>query len=48
MTLIADITFLDVILTLATLAVAERLMVRYLPDALVGPNGLLLTTADAE
>ena len=44
MSLFADVTFMEISLTLITLAVAERLMVRYLPDSLVGPEGLLLRT----
>ena len=44
MQLFADISFMEICLTLVTLAVAERLMVRYLPESLVGPNGLLLKT----
>lgn len=42
MSLLADISFMDVTMALVTLAVIERLMVRYLPETLVGPEGLLL------
>ena len=45
MSLFADVTFMEICLTLVTLAVAERVVLPYLPDSLVGPNGLLLKTA---
>jgi hypothetical protein len=44
MFLIENISFLDVCLTLITLAVAERAIVRYLPEDIVGPDGWLLKT----
>lgn len=44
MTFLADVSFMEICLTLMTLAVAERLVVPYLPDSLVGPEGLLLKT----
>lgn len=44
MSLIENITFLDVCVTLVTLAVVERLVVQYLPENVVGPNGWLLKT----
>ena len=45
MQIFADITFMDICLTLVTLAVAERLVVRHLPESLVGPEGLLIKTS---
>lgn len=48
MSLLADITFIEVALSLVTLAVIERLMVRYLPETLVGPDGLLLVRETAD
>ena len=47
MSLFAEITFMEISLTLVILAVAERLMLRYLPDTLVGPQGLLIRTKSA-
>ncbi len=45
MSLFADVSFMEICLTLVTLAVAERVVLPYLPKSLVGPNGLLLKTA---
>ena len=44
MTLFSDVTFMEICLTLVTLAVAERAILPLLPDHLVGPEGLLLKT----
>ncbi|SEV98891.1 hypothetical protein SAMN04488515_0537 [Cognatiyoonia koreensis] len=44
MLFIENISFLDVCLALVTLAVAERLVVQYLPEDMVGPEGWLLKT----
>ena len=44
MTFLTDITFLDACLALLTVAVIERAVLRYLPETLVGPDGLLLRT----
>lgn len=44
MLFIENISFLDVCLALVTIAVAERLVVQYLPEDMVGPNGWLLKT----
>lgn len=44
MSIFADVTFMEICLSLLTLAVAERCVVPFLPDSLVGPNGLLLKT----
>ena len=44
MTFLFDITFLDVCLTLLTVALIERAVLRYLPETLVGPEGMLLRT----
>lgn len=46
MSFFADITFMQICLSLVTVAVAERLIVRYLPETLVGPEGLLIKTSD--
>ena len=47
MSILADITFREICLTLVTLAVLERAVIRYLPEYLVGPEGLLLRTRSA-
>lgn len=44
MLFIENISFLDVCLALVTIAVAERLVVQYMPEDMVGPNGWLLKT----
>lgn len=44
MLIIENISFLNVCLALVTLAVAERLIVQYLPEDVVGPDGWLLKT----
>ena len=44
MLFIENISFLDVCLALVTVAVAERVIVQYLPEDVVGPNGWLLKT----
>ena len=45
MTLFTDITFAQVCLAVIAVAVAERTIMPYLPQTLVGPNGLLLKTS---
>jgi len=45
MTFFADITFVQVCLTVITIAAAERAVLPFLPETLVGPKGLLLKTA---
>lgn len=42
MTFFADITFLEVCGTLLTIGLAERLLLAYAPEDMVGPNGWLL------
>jgi len=44
MSFIANISFLDVCTALVLVAVAERLIMQYAPDELVGPDGWLLKT----
>ena len=46
MSLLADVTFIEVALSLVTIGVIERLAVQYLPETMVGPEGWLLTTAE--
>jgi len=42
MAFFADITFLEVCATLLTIGLAERALLAYAPDDMVGPNGWLL------
>ncbi len=46
MSLLADVTFIEVALSLVTIGVLERLAVQYLPESMVGPEGWLLTTSE--
>ncbi len=46
MTLFADITFLDVAMTLVALGAFERFVMPLLPEDVVGPEGWLLKTAE--
>ncbi len=46
MSLLADVTFIEVALSLVTVGVIERMAVQYLPEDVVGPNGWLLTTSE--
>ena len=45
MTLLADITFQNICLTLLTLGAIER-VIAFLPEEMVGPNGWLLQTEE--
>lgn len=42
MSVLADITFFEVCMTLVTIGMAERLLLTFAPIAMVGPDGWLL------
>lgn len=44
MLFIENISFLDVCLAMVAIAVAERFIMQYAPDTMVGPDGWLLKT----
>ncbi len=46
MTLFADITFMDLALSLIALGTIERFVLPILPEDVVGPDGWLLKTAE--
>ena len=45
MTMFADITFLEVAMTLMALGAVERFVLPILPEDVVGPEGWLVKTA---
>ncbi len=48
MALFTEITFLEVSMALLTLGLIERALLRFAPDEMVGPDGWLLQTDEAE
>ena len=42
----ADITFMDVCMTLVAFGFVERFILPVMPETLVGPEGLLLTITE--
>lgn len=48
MTLLSQITFFEVAMSLMAVGAIDELMRRYAPETLVGPNGWLIETNDAD